>query len=203
MLPQRRRPRRGLRRAIPPVGEHVLLIGMMGSGKTTVGRTVARLMRRPFHDSDAEIAARTGEPVPEIFASRGEAAFRAEEKAVLARALASGVPSVIAVAGGAVFDPDSRRRIRAGGVVVWLRAGPLTLASRVGSGVGRPLLEHDPAASIARLDAMRRPLYRSLAEVTVEVDMVPAAVVAERVRHVALERLPHERERSSWRCRIR
>ncbi|MHB1987497.1 MAG: shikimate kinase [Acidimicrobiales bacterium] len=160
------------------MADHLLLIGMMGAGKTTAGRAVARTMRRPFHDSDEEILAKTGMTVPEIFRTKGEASFRAEERAVLAYALSSPVPSVIAVAGGAVFDPDSRRRIRHGGVVVWLRARPRTLAGRVGLGDGRPLLELDPAASLARLDALRRPVYSSLADFAVDVDgLVPRAVV--------------------------
>ncbi len=162
-----------------------MLIGMMGAGKTTVGRLVAGRLRRPFHDSDEEILARTGMSVPEIFAARGEAAFRAEERAVLAAALASPVPSVIAVAGGAVFDPDSRRRVRRGGVVVWLRARPATLAGRVGSGAGRPLLEHDPAGTMALLDARRRPVYRSLADARVDVDGAPPLLVASRVTSLA------------------
>jgi shikimate kinase len=169
-----------------PGPSHVLLIGMMGAGKTTTGSAVARLMGRPFHDSDAEILARTHKTVPEIFAERGEAAFRAEERAVLARALASGVPSVIAVAGGAVFDPDSRRRLWQGGVVIWLRARPSTLATRVGTGVGRPLLDHDPAVTIGRLDAFRRPVYQSLADRVVDVDGVGPPAVAERVWRYAL-----------------
>jgi len=90
------------------MGEHVLLVGMMGSGKSTVGRIVADRMRRPFRDSDADVERRTGKSVPAIFAARGEPAYRAEERAVLCAALASLVPSVIAVAGGAVIDPDSR-----------------------------------------------------------------------------------------------
>ena len=165
--------------------DHLLVIGMMGAGKTTIGRQVARAMRRPFHDSDEEILRRTGHTVPEIFATRGEAAFRAEERAVLATALASPVPSVIAVAGGAVFDPDSRRRIRRGGVTVWLRARPSTLAGRVGAGRGRPLLEHDPRGTLARLDAMRRPVYQSLADVVVDVDGVVPSLVVDRVRQRA------------------
>jgi shikimate kinase len=167
------------------VPEHVLVIGMMGAGKTTVGRAVAAAMRRPFLDSDAEILERTGLTVPEIFATKGEPAFRGEERAVLAAALTSPVPSVIAVAGGAVFNPDSRRRIRAGGVVVWLRARPQTLAGRVGAGNDRPLLEHDPVGTIARLDALRRPVYRSLADVAVDVDGVAPSGVAERVTRLA------------------
>ncbi len=165
--------------------EHVVVVGMMGSGKTTVGRAVANLLRRPFHDSDEEIIARTGCTVPEIFQSRGEAAFRAEERAVLAVALASPVPSVIAVAGGAVLDPDSRRRIRASAVVIWLRASPRTLAARVGAGAGRPLLEHDPAGTLVLLDARRRPIYRALADAVVDVDKVQPHEVALRVTRAA------------------
>lgn len=162
---------------------------MMGAGKTTTGRLVARLMGRPFHDSDEEILARTGHSVPEIFALRGEAAFRAEEKAVLAAAITSGVPSVIAVAGGAVFDPDSRRRARQAGVVVWLRALPSTLANRVGAGHGRPLLDEDPRGTLARLDAMRRPIYQAIADAVVDVNAIAPGVVAERVVRAARERL--------------
>ncbi|MHB8243964.1 MAG: shikimate kinase [Acidimicrobiales bacterium] len=167
------------------MGEHLLLIGMMGAGKTTTGHAVARVLRRPFHDSDEEIIERTGMTVPEMFATRGEAAFRAAERAVLAVALVSPVPSVIAVAGGAVLDPDSRRRMRQGGIVVWLRARPATLADRVGAGVGRPLLEHDPAATMAHLDALRRPVYRSLADAAVDVDGLRPQLVAERVCRLA------------------
>jgi|SRR5579875_1276104 len=158
---------------------------MMGAGKTTVGRCLAGRLRRPFHDSDEEILRRTGSTVPEIFASRGEAAFRAEERAVLAAALSSGVPSVVAVAGGAVLDPDSRRRIGTAGAVIWLRARPATLAARLGSGAGRPLLEHDPAGALARLDARRRPVYRFLAGAVVDVDGVPADLVLDRTWRAA------------------
>ena len=104
---------------------------MMGAGKSTVGRIVADRLRRPFRDSDADVERRTGKSVPEIFATRGEAAFRAEERAALCAALASGVPSVIAVAGGAVLDPEARRRIRSAGVVVWLDVAPRDLTLRV------------------------------------------------------------------------
>jgi shikimate kinase len=167
--------------------EHVLLVGMMGSGKTTTGRLVARLLGRPFRDSDDEILARTGYTVPEIFKLKGEAAFRAEEKGVLASALSSEVPSVIAVAGGAVFDPESRRKVRAGGPVIWLRAPPGTLADRVGPGNGRPLLENDPRGTLARLDAARRPVYQELADAVVDVNGIPPALVAERVARAARE----------------
>ena len=167
--------------AWPAMGDHVLLVGMMGSGKSTIGRIVADRMRRVFRDSDADVERRTGKQVPEIFASRGEAAFRAEERAALSAALASGVPSVIAVAGGAVLDPEARRRLRSAGVVVWLDASPHDLASRVGAGAGRPLLEHDPAGTLFRLDAVRRPVYRDLADVVIDVRRRRPEALAEEV----------------------
>ena len=148
----------------------ILLVGMMGSGKSTVGRALARRLGWRHLDSDEQVELRTGRTVPEIFASEGEAAFRAEESAALAQGLASGPGVVISVAGGAVLDPENRRRLADGGTVVWLRAGVDTLAARVGKGAGRPLLGEDPAGSLARLYEQRRPLYEELADVAVDVD---------------------------------
>jgi shikimate kinase len=165
--------------------DHVLLVGMMGSGKTTTGRLLAERLGRVFHDSDEEIFARTGTTVPAIFAERGEAAFRAEERAVLASAVSSGTPAVIAVAGGAVLDPDSRRRIRGAGVVIWLRAAPHVLAGRVGTGAGRPLLEHDPLATLRLLEAQRRSVYNDVADATLDVDWILPRTVAERAERLA------------------
>ena len=145
-----------------------MLVGMMGSGKSTVGRIVAERMRRPLRDSDADVERRTGQSVPAIFAARGEPAFRAEERAALSAALTSSVRSVIAVAGGAVLDPETRRRLRSAGIVVWLDVAPYALAARVGAGIGRPLLDVDPAGTLQRLDALRRPVYRELADVVVQ-----------------------------------
>ncbi|MGH9292310.1 MAG: shikimate kinase [Acidimicrobiales bacterium] len=171
------------------MAEHVLLVGMMGAGKTTIGRIVAGRLRRPFWDSDAEVVARTGRTVPEIFAERGEAAFRAEERMALALGLCRAVPSVIAVAGGAVFDPDSRRRMRVAGMTVWLRAAPPTLAVRVGSGQGRPLLGGSPAEVLQRLDAFRRPVYQHMADAVVDVDGCVPHQIAERVGRLARDYL--------------
>ncbi|HWG74743.1 MAG TPA: shikimate kinase [Acidimicrobiales bacterium] len=159
----------------------VLLIGMMGAGKSTVGNILAGRLGWPYLDSDAEIMRTTGMSVPEIFEARGEAAFRAEEARVLAEATTSSEPAVIAVAGGAVLDPDNRRRVQAAGLVVWLRADIATLAARVGAGAGRPLLGDDPRGALGRLYTERRDIYEKLADVTVDVDEHPPGEVADRV----------------------
>jgi shikimate kinase len=180
------------------MGEHVLLVGMMGSGKSTVGRIVADRMRRPFHDSDADVERRTGESVPAIFAARGEPAFRAEERAALCASLASPVPSVVAVAGGAVLDPEARRRLRSGGIVFWLEVVPQVLAERVGNGIGRPLLGRDPVGTLQRLDALRRPVYRGLSDHVVHVGGRRPQALAEEVVRAARARLE---AKGGGRCR--
>lgn len=159
----------------------ILLIGMMGAGKTTVGQDLADRLGWRHLDSDAQVQANTGRSVPEIFATDGEAAFRKEEARALAEAVALPEPTVVSVAGGAVLDPVNRELLRRSGPVVWLRADPATLAERVGSGAGRPLLEGDPAGNIRSLYAARRPLYESLADLTVDVDGQSPAGVADRI----------------------
>jgi len=163
------------------VTERILLIGMMGAGKTTVGKQLAARLGWRHFDSDAQVEARTGRTVPEIFAQQGEAAFRQEEALALAEAVGLDEPVVVSVAGGAVLDPANRRLLSSSGSVIWLRADPGTLAARVGSGDGRPLLEHDPAASMARLDGVRRPFYEELADHTVDVDLLSADETADAI----------------------
>jgi shikimate kinase len=159
----------------------ILIIGMMGAGKSTVGRQLAGRLVWPYLDSDGEVEARTGKTVPEIFATAGEAAFRAEEARALREATTSDGPLVVSVAGGAVLDADNRRRIRQAGLVVWLRAEVTTLAGRVGSGDGRPLLGGDPAAALARLYQERRRLYEQLADVIIDVDGIRSGEVVDRI----------------------
>lgn len=152
---------------------HLVLVGMMGSGKTTVGRRVAARLGRRLRDSDAEVEARTGRTVREIFETDGEPAFRAEEARALAEALDDPEPAVVAAAGGVVLDPANRDRLRAGGTVVWLEASPEDLARRVGSRNHRPLLGDDPLVALRRLDGERRALYEEVADHVVPVGRRP------------------------------
>jgi shikimate kinase len=160
------------------VTDRILLVGMMGAGKTTTGKLVAAALGWDYLDSDAEVERATGFTVPELFARQGEAAFRDAEADALGRACASPVPVVVSVAGGAVLRPENRELLRASGRVVWLRARPETLAARVGDGTGRPLLDDDPAGALAALDAVRRPLYADVAAETIDVDDLSPEEVA-------------------------
>ncbi len=171
----------------------ILLVGMMGAGKTTTGQLVAHRLGWGYRDSDADVAAATGLTVPELFVRDGEAAFRKAEAEVLAEACDDPAPSVISVAGGAVLSHENRRLISSSGTVVWLRARPETLAARVGDGVGRPLLGDDPAAAMVQLDAVRAPLYAEVAGVVIDVDDLPAEEVAARILAVASQDFPGDR----------
>lgn len=161
---------------------HVALIGMMGSGKSTVGRRVAVLTGREFIDLDDAIVARAGTSIPDIFATDGEAAFRRAEWEALVAVLARTDPVVVATGGGVVMTATCRELLDRGADVVWLRTSPTCLARRVGDGRGRPLLSgEDPATVLRRLADDREPFYAATADVVVDTDGLTVDAVAELV----------------------
>ena len=145
----------------------VVLVGMMGAGKSTIGRRLAARLGLPFLDADAEIElAHAGMTIPEIFAAHGEPYFRDGEARVIARLLDNG-PGVLATGGGAFMREDTRGRIRGKAVSVWLKADADTIMKRVKRRADRPLLQTaDPAATIGRLIEERHPVYE-LADITI------------------------------------
>ena len=162
--------------------QHLLLVGMMGVGKTTVARVVADRLHRRVFDSDAIIEARTGRTVREIFAEDGEAAFRQMETDVLLEALGQEDPVVIAGAGGVVLSDVNRAAMKASGArVIWLCADPSTLVDRVKAGGHRPLLDEDPAGTLQRMFREREALYREVADAIVLVDNRSVSEVVEAV----------------------
>jgi shikimate kinase len=144
----------------------VVLVGMMGAGKTSVGRRLAGALGLPFLDADAEIEKAANLTVPEIFEHYGEAHFREGEQRVVARLLASG-PAVLATGGGAFMSEETRERCREQGVSVWLKADVPVLIERVRKKGNRPLLNSpDPEGALRRILAEREPIY-ALADIVI------------------------------------
>jgi shikimate kinase len=172
----------------------VVLVGMMGSGKSTVGPLVARLLGAGFADSDEEVERSMGKSVQEIFETTGEASFRDAETDSLQTLLSGPGPIVIAAGGGAVLRAGNRELMHRGATVVWLRAGVPELAKRIGVGAGRPLLastdELAPRGDVAdRLEGLlkqRGTLYESVAHFVVDTDGLEAQLVADAVASVAM-----------------
>jgi shikimate kinase/3-dehydroquinate synthase len=140
-------------------GRSVVLVGLMGAGKTSIGRRLAARLGLPFHDADAEIELAAGSSIAELFARFGESEFRAGERRVIRRLL-SGEPMVLATGGGAFMDPDTRATVRREAVSLWLRAPLATLVRRVAQRSHRPLLAGgDPAQILQKLMDVRHPIY--------------------------------------------
>jgi len=175
---------------------HVVLVGLMGSGKTTVGRRLAARLGRTFIDADAALEEITDRTIAEIFDSDGERGFRAIEADVLEELLEHHEPAVIASGGGVVLSGENRHRLQQPEVtVVWLDASPAFLASRVEGKTHRPLLAGaaDPRTVLARLHEERTPRYEEVADLVVDVEPFhrdeekPKRALAERIADLVLE----------------
>jgi shikimate kinase len=164
---------------VAALGQRMLvLVGMMGAGKSTVGRRLAARLRLPFADADTEIEAAAGMSIPEIFEIHGEPYFRDGEVRVIARLLEGG-PAVLATGGGALMREETRRRIKEKGISVWLKADADVILRRVRRRADRPLLQTaDPAATIDRFIAEREPVYQH-ADLTIWSRDVPHEKIVE------------------------
>jgi shikimate kinase len=160
---------------------NIFLVGPMGSGKTAVGRQLARILRVPFVDTDAEIEARTGAEIALIFEKEGEAGFREREREVIDE-LSRLEPVVLSTGGGAILHPENRESLRSRGAVIYLKTSVAQQASRVRPSRQRPLLNGvDPIAKLTELMVVREPLYSGTADVIVPTDERKVKVVAEHI----------------------
>lgn len=167
----------------PPT--RILLLGMMGSGKSSVGRALSQLTGWPFVDNDALVERATGLTARTLLRDRGESALREAESNALSAGLRIPAPAIVAIAAGTIMRPEDRDRIDEGGLVVWLRAPAEVLAARAAGSTHRPWLDDDPVAWFRRTTAERGPLYRAVADLEIDTGSTELAAAAERV----LERL--------------
>lgn len=173
-------------------GRAVVLVGMMGSGKSSVGKRLGARLGLPFVDADTEIETAAGMTIPEIFSQRGESEFRDGERRVIARILTTRAPLVLATGGGAFMNADTRARIAELGVSIWLKAEFDVLMRRVRKRSNRPLLQTtDPEATMRRMLAEREPVY-ALADITLLSRDDPHEVVVEDAMAALDQRLRRE-----------
>lgn len=167
----------------------IVLVGMMGSGKSSVGKRLAARLGLPFVDADTEIETAAGMTIPEIFAQRGETEFRNGERRVISRILVTRAPLVLATGGGAYMNAETRARIADLGISIWLKAEPDVLMRRVRKRSNRPLLQTaDPEATLRAMLAEREPVY-ALSDLTLVSrdephEVVVTAAVAALDRHL-------------------
>lgn len=169
----------------PVLRRTIVLVGLMGAGKSSIGRRLATRLKADFVDADSAIEAAAGSSIADVFAEHGEAAFREGERRVVARLL-DGPPHVLATGGGAFMDPDTRARIRGRAFSIWLRADLDVLLRRVQRRSDRPLLKNgDPRAIMEQLMTERYPIYAE-ADLTVDTTDAPHVVVVDDiVRRIA------------------
>lgn len=180
------------RRLVARLGQRSLvLVGMMGSGKSSVGKRLAQTLDLRFVDADVEIEAAAGMSIPDIFATRGEEEFRIGERRVIARLLSRG-PQVLATGGGAFMNAETREAVAAHGISVWLKADQDVLMRRVRKRANRPLLQTaDPEATMRALLAVREPIY-ALADLTLVSREVPHDVMVAAAIEAINLKLDHE-----------
>ena len=167
---------------------NIFLVGLMGAGKTSVGKLLAKRLGKAFFDCDQELERATGVKIPVIFEIEGEAGFRAREARMLAE-LASRRDIVLATGGGAVLNADNRKVLAGNGVVVYLRAVVADLWQRTRHDRNRPLLKTtEPRAKLEQLFAERDPLYRSVADVIVDTGSQSLGSLAQRLEQLLIER---------------
>jgi shikimate kinase len=167
-------------KVLPPGERSLVLVGLMGAGKSTVGRRLGNALRLPFHDADQEIEMAAGCTISDFFERYGEVAFRDGERKVIARLLA-GPRHVLATGGGAFMDPQTRALIKRKGFSIWLRADIGLLMERVTKRPTRPLLKNsDPRATMERLMAERYPIYAE-ADLTVDSNGGPHDTVVQQI----------------------
>ena len=164
--------------------KNIYLVGLMGAGKTTIGKQLAKRLGRRFYDSDHEIVARTGVPIPTIFEIEGEAGFRRREAQTIVELTAeSGI--VMATGGGVVINPENRQRLRETGWTVYLNVPPRLLYERTRHDKNRPLLQvADPLGKLEELHAQRDPFYRDVANIVIEGNQLLASGI---VHHLIRE----------------
>ena len=179
---------------------NIFLVGMMGAGKTSVGRVLAKRMNKIFYDSDHVIEERTGVKIPVIFEIEGEPGFRHREAAVLDELTALD-EVVLATGGGAVLAQENRDRLRARGTVVYLRASVKDLLNRTRHDKNRPLLQTaDPRARLDELYEMRDPLYCDVAHITIDTGSQSLTALVNRLRHVLESRCYQPTLQDQSRC---
>lgn len=162
---------------------NIFLIGMMGAGKTSVGRLLSRRLGKDFYDSDQEIEARTGVKIPVIFELEGESGFRQREAAMIEE-LSARENVVLATGGGAVLDARNRACLRARGTVVYLRAAVADLWNRTRHDKNRPLLQTaDPVARLTDLHTLRDPLYRETAHLIIDTGRQSLRALVQRLEY--------------------
>jgi shikimate kinase/shikimate kinase/3-dehydroquinate synthase len=174
----------------------LVLVGLMGAGKSTVGRRLAQSLKLPFRDADHEIEAAAGMTIPEIFAVHGEEHFRDGERRVIARLLQEG-PIVLATGGGAFMNEETRGRIAEQGISIWLKADLDVLMRRVRKRSTRPLLQNpDPEGTMRRLMDQRYPVYAT-ADITIDSHEAPHDKVVTELIKALRHWFEHEKQESA------